>query len=191
MYKIISNSSKRLFVFITTVVLTMSVCSANSLDPEMTVTLESNQGEMIDIGRINFKPADAGYEYTLSLDDEKFSDEFLSMRPFKCMKKSGLMICQMKYPYANEKIISDENLLSLEYDLLFLHKTPEEYGIDAWNGLYYKMNITDGRIEGVLHEVDLNVLAAPPEKGVIRPVTYNMLYLADPNVHWFPKLTIH
>ena len=162
-----------------------------SLVDEMIVTLHTNDGDKIDIGKVLFVPDNEGYRYTFLLDEEKFENQFLMMRPFKCMSTEKIMLCHLAYLYPNKNFITGDDMADLEYDLLFLHKKPGEYGIDPWNGLYYSMKVKDMGLEGSLQEVDLNVLAAPPEEGDFRPITSDMLHPADPVLHWFPRLTIH
>jgi hypothetical protein len=159
---------------------------------KLTITLNANNGDAYDIGWLTIvESKDNGYVYDVTLDDEKFEKHFLSMNPFQCLESPKMMVCHLPYPYQNNRFIADDNLTDLEYDLLFLHKEPGEYGIDAWNGIYYKMELSEGKITGVLHDVDLNVIKAPPEKGNLRPIKEKMLHKADLNKYWLPKLLIH
>ncbi len=159
---------------------------------KLTVTLYANDGEAQDIGWLTvLESRDDGYVYELALDDEKFDKHFLSMNPFQCLESPEMMVCHLPYPYQNNRFIAPGNLTDLEYDLLFLHKPPGQYGIDPWNGIYYKMKLEEGRIVGVLHDIDLNVIKAPPEKGNLRPIRESMLHEADLNRHWLPKVVIH
>ena len=165
--------------------------SANSiLDGKKTISLKAKDDAPIQIGFISFKEENKKVTYKIEFNEELFSDEFLSMRPFKCIHKTGQMLCHLVYPYKKQGYINENDLVDLEYDLLFLHKDSTEYGINPWNGLYYDLEITQDRIVGTLKEVDLNVLAAPPEDGALRPVTRDMLYDAEPEHHLFPKLII-
>jgi hypothetical protein len=167
--------------------------SLHALDTEraMTVSLQASAEETVDIGLITFTEADGGYRYELKLDETRFEKQFLSMRPFDCMQKPKMMICHLPYPYENNRFITATDMTDLEYDLLFLHKYPGAYGIDAYNGIYYQMKMTDNGIEGLLHDVDLNVLKVPPEEGNSQPITADMLYSANPGKHWFMKVLIH
>jgi len=81
------------------------------------------------------------------------------------------------------------HLTDLEYDLLFLHKTHQEYGIDAWNGLYFKLAVSGDGLTGELRETDLNVLQAPPEDGDLRPIDPNELYEPS-DKHWPRRVLI-
>lgn len=170
------------------------VCSiANAvsvLSGEKTITLLSASNQALVIGKISFNQQGDRVTYTISLEDSVFSDEFLSMRPFKCISQANQMACNLVYPYKKLGYITENNLTDLEYDLLFLHKSATEYGINAWNGLYYDLELNDEGLVGTLKEVDLNVLASPPEEGDLRPITEDMLHEADPEHHLFPSVTI-
>ena len=85
---------------------------------------------------------------------------------------------------------------SLEYDLLFIHRGANDYGIDAWNGLYFKIDDVSksagavSEIVGHLREVDLNILASPPENGVVWPITEEDLHVDESDRHVFNKVRL-
>ncbi len=164
--------------------------AAGALTGTREVQLVNGKGDVLPIGKVSFKADGERVAYTLNLDTPRFSDEFLSMRPFRCISEAQVMICHLSYPYKKQGYITDTDLTDLEYDLLFLHKSATEYGINAWNGLYYLLSVSEQGLDGELQEVDLNVLAAPPEEGDLRPITKGMLYEADPSQHLFPTLRI-
>jgi hypothetical protein len=59
------------------------------------------------------------------------------------------------------------------------------------NGLYFKLKPTaDSRLIGDLHKADYNVLAAPPEAGVTRPVGHQDLSRSQPGQHSFDRIEI-
>ena len=106
----------------------------------------------------------------VEMDGEGFEDHFLSMRPFRCLEGPKEWFCHLPYPYELHATVSADDLTDLEYALLFIRKTPREFGIDAWNGVYYRLDPpVAGEIRGALLEGDLNVLAEPPEAGT-RPI---------------------
>ncbi len=156
---------------------------------EMAITLHGTDGQSIRIGTLKLTPDADGYRSEVVLDDSRFEDHFLSMRPFKCVPHAKQMICHLPYPYVNRRHITEHDLTDLEYDLLFLHKRPEEYGIDAWNGFYYELRVSDGGIVGELRETDLNVLAVPPATGERRPIGKADLHPAA-DAHWPQRITI-
>lgn len=157
----------------------------------MTITLQASDEETVDVGQVTFTKADDGYHYQLTIDEDRFEKQFLSMRPFDCLQKPKIMICHLPYPYQSNRFITADDMSDLEYELMFLHKYPGAYGIDAYNGIYYQMQVTEKGIEGQLHDVDFNVLKVPPEDDNLRPITPDMLYTANPGKHWFMKVLIH
>ena len=157
---------------------------------ERTIRLHPQQGEAITIGTLQLTPDGDDYAFQVSLAEQLFSDQFLSMRPFKCLEGPEEMLCHLPYTYENTRRITSEDLVDLEYDLLFIRKSPTDYGINAWNGLYYQLRWVGDDIEGELYEVDLNVLAAPPAPGNRRPIDPSDLSEADPDSHWLPQITI-
>ncbi len=155
------------------------------LSGDKAILLSGAAGE-VRLGSVHFA---ADGSYSLSLDDSLFSDHFLSMRPFKCMQGPQDMWCHLPYPYEKAERLDGDDLHALEYDLLFIHRKSSDYGIDAWNGLYYALRRDGDGLIGELHEVDLNVLAAPPETDA-PPITRVDLTAADPDRHWLPQLEI-
>jgi len=158
------------------------------------IVLHTAAGEEYLIGTISFiaekNSQKTSYRYTLDLHTDRFKEHFLSMRPFKCIDGAVNLVCHLPYPYENKRIVSANDLTDLEYDLLFLHKTENEYGINPWNGLYYVLSLQQGRLVGKLHEVDLNILAAPPEDGNLRPVKHSQLYESNPTTQSYPTLHV-
>ncbi len=183
-------SSVQLASYLLTLFFSVNTFATDVLVGTRSIALINSDGEPYEIANILFVQQSDRITYKIELDESKFSDEFLSMRPFKCIREVKMMVCHLVYPYEKKGYITPDDLTDLEYDLLFLHKSAGEYGINAWNGLYYTLQMESDKISGQLHEVDLNILASPPEAGDIRPVTSDMLYAADPVHHMYPKLTI-
>lgn len=140
-----------------------------------TITLVAADGTRLSIGTVVFAPAGDGATVSLTLDAPEFGDEFLSMRPFRCLPDAKEMWCHLPYPYATRGKITADDLVDLEYALLFLFKPPGAYGIDAWNGLYFKLMLDDAGLSGTLHEADFNVLAVPPADSDLRPIPHSAL----------------
>ena len=178
-------------IFLVFIILFSGELFAIDTDRAMTITLQARENESVDIGQITFTAKGEAYSYELKLDEDQFEKQFLSMRPFDCMQKPKMMICHLPYPYQNNRFITADDMTDLEYELMFLHKYPGAYGIDAYNGIYYQMKMTDKGIEGLLHDVDMNELKVPPEEGNLRPITPDMLYEASPTKHWFMNVLIH
>lgn len=150
------------------------------------VFLVDNAGTEVRVATIMFK--DDSYE--LTWDESRFGDYFLSMRPFKCLEGPDKLWCRVPYPYEIRRSLQDGDLTDVEYDLMFVWKKAGEYGINMWNGVYYQLSEKGEQFEGKLNEIDMNVLAAPPEDGNLRPIGPQDITEADPESHWLPRLVI-
>lgn len=160
-------------------------------DGAKTITLIGQGGERVDIGTATFKPGGDGATFDIALDPKRFQDEFLSMRPFSCLPGEKEMWCHLAYPYDLKRKITVGDLTDLEYALLFLFKPPTGYGIDPWNGLYFKMSPqSDGGIAGELHDVNLDPLGTPPADRAARTITPADLTKSDPASRRFPRIEI-
>jgi hypothetical protein len=150
------------------------------------VFLEDIDGMRMEIATLEIQ--DSG-SYAVVMADAPFTDHFLSMRPFKCLEGPEKHWCHVPYPYEIERNIATD-LTDLEYDFLFVWKEANEYGINMWNGVYYRLDAGDGTLTGQLHEMDMDSLSAPPEAGNMRPVKASDLHESDPESHWLPRLVI-
>ena len=150
------------------------------------VFLEQLDGTRIEIAAVRVA-ADGGYTYTLR--DDAFGDHFLSMRPFKCVESPEKLWCHVPYPYEIKRNISND-LTDLEYDFLFVWKNAGEYGINLWNGVYYKLEETEGGLRGTMLEMDMEKFGIPPDAGELRPIKASDLHESDPDSHWLPRLVI-
>jgi hypothetical protein len=156
-----------------------------------TITLVAGDGQRLPIGHVTFAPDADAAKVAVVLDAPQFAEEFLSMRPFRCLAGEKETWCHLPYPYQIKGRVSAADLIDLEYALLFLFKPPAGYGIDAWNGLYFPLTLgDDGSISRSLHEVDLNVLAVPPMAGNLRPVTRAGLTPVSADSHRFARIEI-
>ena len=147
--------------------------------------LEQVDGTRVEIAEIRFD----GPTYEIVMADGVFSDHFLSMRPFKCLTNDQKHWCHLPYPYEIKRDISAD-LTDLEYDFLFVWKGASEYGINMWNGVYYRLEAEGDRLVGRLHEMDMDQLSAPPEDGNLRPVREQDLEESDPDSHWLPVVVV-
>lgn len=154
-------------------------------DPK-TVFLEDGSGARYPVANVEF--ADDG-TYSITMDRSSFTEHFLSMRPFRCLEGLDKTWCHVPYPYENYRDISDD-LTDLEYDLLFVWKGVNDYGVNMWNGVYYDLSEEDGQFTGILLEMDMGLLAVPPPAGELRPLRSSDLHQSDPASHWLPTLVI-
>ena len=154
---------------------------------ERTISLIDGAGTALPVARLHLAPDGT---FAVDWDEGLFADHFLSMRPFRCLGGPEKLWCRVPYPYENRRSLAGGDLTDLEYDLLFVWKDAGDYGIDLWNGVYYRLNEAGGAIEGRLHEIDLDVLSAPPGPGVLRPIRDQDLSEGVPESHWLPALRI-
>ena len=169
------------------VILGISLCLGSVVFADTRgVFLEDAEGQRIQIATAEFQSDDT---YSIAMNDAPFEDHFLSMRPFKCLEGSTKNWCFVPYPYEIARNISND-LVDLEYDFLFVWKDANEYGINMWNGVYYKLHEENDRLVGTLHEMDMDTLSAPPIAGELRPLTAKHIHESDPESHWLPRLII-
>jgi len=145
----------------------VSSASSSSVWPERArILLVDQTGAELDIGQVSFSAPDSSTTgIDVEIESDALVDQFLSMRPFRCLTETAEWFCYLPYPYDITRTISPDNFTDLEYQLLFIWKSPKTFGIDAWNGVYYRLSQqSDGTIVGTLMQGDLNVLADPPEK---------------------------
>ncbi|RDE24174.1 hypothetical protein DV711_00830 [Motiliproteus coralliicola] len=158
---------------------------------ERTLSLIDNKGRAHPVATLHFERADKDQvRYTLDLDHHRFTDHFLSMKEMKCVQGDELW-CFVPYPYSNPHSISATDLRWLEHDLLFLFKRNGEFGANFWNGIYYKLELRNGLLEGEARALDLNLLASPPQDLQRPPIGEFDLEEADLEQRWIPRIRIH
>lgn len=153
---------------------------------DLTVFLEEKGGARHEIATLSIN---ADQTYSIDMSPERFTDHFLSMRPFKCLEGADKHWCHVPYPYEIKREISVD-LIDLEYDFLFLWKGATDYGIDTWNGVYYSLEPRGNGWVGHMHEINLGDLGIPPEDGNLRPIRARDLHETEPDDHWLPLLVI-
>ena len=155
-----------------------------------TASLIAADGTATPVADIVFSEDADGASYEIEMRAAPFTDHFLSMRPFKCLEGALKHWCHVPYPYEIKRVATPEDLTDLEYDLLFIWKGASEYGINMWNGVYYRLELDGDRLVGRLHEIDMDTLSAPPDDGDLRPVREQDLEEGDPDSHWLPIVVI-
>jgi len=168
--------------------------SALAVFPETAgIYLVDQQQQETKIGEVIFTTTNQQQtSFKVSIDTAQFTEHFLSMRPFRCIEGSTEWFCYLEYPYDLRSLITKDDLSDLEYQLLFIRKLPSEFGIDAWNGLYYKLQQEpDGSFTGDLLEGDLNSLQSPPAEKYSKPVDLGEFIEADKSRRLFPTLRIY
>lgn len=148
-------------------------------------------GSRTTIGAVQFTPAEGGgATFRIMWKTEVFTDYFLSMREFKCLPAAKEVSCHVPYPYPNPATVSPGNLAWLEHSLLFLHKSPAEFGAKLWNGVYYELQVRGQALAGTPRAVDLNAISAPPRDPSVPPFTKALRHDVPPDARWLAALLI-
>lgn len=143
------------------------------------------------IGSIAFAPAEAGLSrFALTLKTEVFADHFLSMREFKCLGGGPEITCHVPYPYRQPGLAGPSDLAWLEHSLLFLTKTPREFGAKLWNGVYFELRERGAALVGTPKAVDLNEIAAPPADPSRPPFRKALRHDMPADARWIRELVI-
>ncbi|MFW1677386.1 hypothetical protein ACFVYJ_06330 [Pontibacter sp. JAM-7] len=166
-----------------------AMATAEPLAGDKVIYLLDKTGMEIPVGTITFKPQAEGAHYSLHMDHARFKDFFLSMKEMKCLEGPELW-CHLPYPYEQPHLVSGDDLRWLEHDLLFMFKSPDEFGANFWNGIYYQMQLKDGQITGQAQAIDLNNLASPPADLNIPPLHENLRDPIERKHRWLPDLVI-
>lgn len=162
-----------------------------SFPDEAAVELVQADGQAVPIGHVQFASDDGEHAaIKVTVEGEAFTDQFLSMRPFNCITHDVEWFCHLPYDYPLNNVVTQDDLTDLEYQLLFILKSPTEFGIDAWNGVYYRLSPDDnGGWTGHLLQGDLNVLSSPPADGE-RPIALTEFIDDEADRRRFPTLRI-
>ena len=56
--------------------------------------------------------------------------------------------------------------------------------------VYYRLTEDEAGLTGILHEMNMDILSAPPDAGNLRPIQPDDLHESDPDSHWLPRLVI-
>jgi hypothetical protein len=148
-------------------------------------------GGRTSIATVQFTPAEGGAStFKLALKTEIFTDYFLSMREFKCLAGATEISCHVPYPYQNPARVSPGNLAWLEHSLLFLYKSPAEFGAKLWNGVYYEFREQGSSLVGVPQAVDLSEISAPPDNSSVPPFRKALRHDMPADARWIRELVI-
>jgi hypothetical protein len=83
-----------------------------------------------------------------------------------------------------------DDLAWLEHALLFMFKTPSEFGAKLWNGVYFQLRPVGNSLVGTPQAVDLNRISAPPDKPGVPPYRPALRDDIPPTARWFNRLSI-
>lgn len=160
------------------------------MNGEKTLRLHSRDGRATVVGSVVFTPAGERTAVKVRMDPERLQDFFLSMREFKCLEGQGEVLCHVPYPYPNPATVTPADLRWLEHALLFMFKTPKDFGAKLWNGVYFRLQRSERGLVGTPQAVDLNQIGAPPSNPTLPP--YGPAERSDfaPEARWFHQLSI-
>ncbi len=166
--------------------------TAAPLSGERKILLSNAAGERHLIGHVRFTDAGSGQSRFEVSMEPAMQEYFLAMRPFLCLTGPVQRLCW--FPVKNEEpLISDNDLLPLEYALMFMRTRTHDLHVNPFNGLYYKLQREGDRLVGRLFEVDMAPFIAPdivPVEERKRPLKAADFFDADPGSNWLPLLTI-
>lgn len=157
---------------------------------EKALLIEPRTGSPIRLGSIIFKPEGELTRFEVKLDHHVFTDYFLSMKEFKCLDGPTEIQCHVPYPYAHPRTVSANDLRWLEHELLFLFKAQKEFGAKLWNGLYYRLQMSDEGLVGTPEAIDLTLIGAPPADQTTPPYGPADRSEIAPEARSFPRLLI-
>jgi len=159
-----------------------------------TIALHNRDGDKVAIGTVTFTPKSsqpgAPVAVSIHMDHARFKDFFLSMKEFKCLEAPTEVFCHVPYPYKNPEVVTTSDMSWLEHALMFMFKAPREFGAKLWNGVYYKLQLTDKGLVGRPQAVDLNQIGAPPADLNVPPYGPGERTDIPLEARWFNKLTI-
>lgn len=120
------------------------------------------------------------------MNDAVSSDHFLPMRRFRCVEGTVKTRLHVTCLYEIRRNIA-EDLTDLEYDLIFVWKGRDDYGIDMWNGVCYRLSAAGDGYDGQMHEINMDV---PREAVELCPIREVDIKYTDPESHWLPRMVI-
>lgn len=187
----VGMSVPRILPAIALATLVAGTVTAQPLQGSPTLRLHARDGTAVVLGQVQFTPqADGRSTFQLQLDHAAFKDFFLSMKEFKCVEAPAEVFCHVPYPYPQPGTVALGDLAWLEHSLLFMFKTPSEFGAKLWNGVYYQLTPTATGLEGRPQAVDLNRISAPPDRPGVPPFRRALRDDIPAGARWFPRLTI-
>lgn len=179
------------FCLVCLLVMGQNAALAWELAGQKTITAHSRDQQHTVIGHVNFVPqADGSAAFEVTMDHAKFTDYFLSMKEFKCLSSATEVTCHVPYPYAQPGKITPQDLTWLEHNLLFIFKTPAEFGAKLWNGVYFKLAFTDLGLRGTPMAIDLNLISAPPTDLTMPTYGPDARTLFTEGARWIEAITI-
>lgn len=172
--------------------ITISACTSTHEQAENShvnetyqVLLEDKQGNSVSIGIVEKN----GKQFKFERDDAKFKDFFLSMKEMKCLEGAEIL-CHIHYPYPQENVTEQNNVVWLSHQLLFMYKRADQFGARLRQGVYFRLVPDENGFKGIAYSLDLNDLASPPDDLSIPPIDTDELELLEIDERWLPYMQI-
>ena len=169
-----------------------ATAQAAALTGKRAIVLSNAAGERHTIGHVTFTDAGNGKSAFKVTMADNMQEYFLAMRPFLCLTGPVQRLCW--FPVHNEAAqISDDDLLPLEYALMFMRTKSNDLHVNPFNGMYYKLHREGDKLVGDLLEVDMAPFIAPdilPVEERQRPLKAADFTEADPGSNWLPHISI-
>lgn len=157
---------------------------------EKQLVLHARDGKTFEIGRVKFTGrADGAADFEILVDPEKTTTYFLSMRNFRCVEGDEV-VCHVPYPYPFGGPVAADRLDWLEHGLLFLTKSPQEFGAKFENGLYFRLELTPTGLRGTPQGINLDYIAFPPDDPSVPPYSQVDKYDEPEGENYIAFLTI-
>lgn len=183
-------------------VLMLWTCLAGSayaadLSGHKIVSLVSNTGDRVEIADVELRPRYGGYGFEVSFRRSAFEEIYMQENNFLCLPDPRRVVCHFPYPPGDytpddsSGFVTEMDLRELEYALLFAHKrpAPDEFDINAFNGLYYRLAVVGKHLEGTVFGVDFNRLVEADRKQKF-PLQGRHFDAVEPKSERFPWLVI-
>ena len=112
----------------------LAPATSPALKGQKRIILHTRDGQAIPVGTVVFTPTVAGSRFDVQIAPERTTTYFLSMRNFRCVEGDEVF-CHVPYPYPPGETVAPGQLDWLEHALLFLSKSPGEFGARFENGI--------------------------------------------------------
>jgi hypothetical protein len=94
------------------------------------------------------------------------------------------------YPHKQPLAVKPGDWSWLEHNLMFMFKQPSEFGAKLWNGMYFVLRERGNALVGTPMSVDLNQIAAPPERTDRPPFDPTQRSEMDRSPRWLQEIVI-
>lgn len=189
----------RQFVFAAPAAFALLSCGVQAADlsGRKVVSLVNNNGDRVEVADVELRPRYGGYGFEVKFRRDAFKEIYMQENNFLCLPDRRRVVCHFPYPPGDytpddsSGFVTESDLRELEYALLFAHKrpAPDEFDINAFNGLYYRLGVVGKHLEGVVLGVDFNRLVEADRTQKF-PLQQRHFDAVEPKSERFPRLII-